>query len=169
MTLLLLRLIFCLAPINQSIHPLRAASMCLTIRLPIIRQGKGGLSCFDDYCIYVCDESRGGCLPAWQSPTTCMVALPCHGTSVLSDPSRLAIVSSSQHERAGLRVTAYDRLSVPVILRGEILYAPRSRTGGACLCQHSEAQTNHSRVKAEKEHDEAQQTRRLSQNQQCAI
>lgn len=130
---------------NQSIHPLRAASICLTIRLPIIRQGKGGLSCFDDYCINVCDESRGGCLPAWQSPTTCMVALPCHGTSVLSDPSRLAIVSSSQHERAGLRVTAYDRLSVPVILRGEILYAPRSRTGGACLCQHSEAQTNHSR------------------------
>jgi hypothetical protein len=100
---------------NQSIHPLRAASICLTIRLPIIRQGKGGLSCFDDYCIDVCDESRGGCLPAWQSPTTCMVALPCHGTSVLSDPSRLAIVSSSQHERAGLRVTAYDRLSVPVI------------------------------------------------------
>ena len=96
MSLLLLRLIFCLAPINQSIHPLRAASMCLTIRLPIIRQGKGGLALFDDYCIHMCDQS-------WWLPTCLAITKGIPGCLAMPCPerSRLATVSSSQHERLG--------------------------------------------------------------------
>jgi hypothetical protein len=63
--------------------------------------------------------------------------------------------------KAGLRITAYNRFSVPVILRCEILYAPRSRTGGALLCQRSQRYpTTH-----ESERREAQHSRRPSQEQ----